>query len=147
MNEPLTSFELIKSGTSHWRRSFKKGFLKVSQNSQKKTCDGVRQRFFPVNTFHTEHLRVWLFIFCKSWKKIFFWKKIFVFYKIDVICKKNAFIWKKNLYRDKYKWKCKKNMYLISEIYFYTENVCVTNMYSYIHFAKKNFFDHKKYIC
>ena len=73
MNEPLTSFELLKSGTCHWRRSFKKGFLKVSQNSQKKTCDGVRQRFFPVNTFHTEHLRVWLFICCKSkLKKIYF---------------------------------------------------------------------------
>ena len=82
MNEPLTSFELLKSGTSHWRRSFKKGFLKVSQNSQKKTCDGVRQRFFPVNTFHTEHLRVWLFICCKSKlkkKKFFFEKKYLCF--------------------------------------------------------------------
>ena len=33
--------------------------------------------------------------------------------------------WKKCFYREKYKWKCKK--YLISKIYFYTENVCVTD--------------------
>ena len=48
-----------------------------------------------------------------------------------------------------------KNTYLISEIYFYTENVCVTNKIykSFLHiysFCKKDFmihfFDHKKYI-
>ena len=45
---------------------------------------------------------------------------------------KKSLIWKfffteKNFFdREKYKWKCK-NMYLIWEIYFYPENVCVTN--------------------
>ena len=54
----------------------------------------------------------------------------FFFYKIFIICKKKCFYMeKKNLYREKYKWKCKK-IYLISEVYSYTENVCVT---------KKNF--------
>ena len=63
-----------------------------------------------------------------SWKKkIFFEKIIYVFYKIYIICRKKYFYMEKNIfYREKYKWKCKK-IYLISEIYFYTENVCVTN--------------------
>ena len=44
-----------------------------------------------------------------------------------------------------------KNRYLISKIYFYTENILLQikyksflNIYS---FCKKIFFDHKKYIC
>ena len=45
-----------------------------------------------------------------------------------------------------------KKIYLISEIYFYTENVCVTNkikiFFKYIFILqKKFFFDQKKYIC
>ena len=44
-----------------------------------------------------------------------------------------------------------KNIYLISEIYFYRKNVCVTNKISiflkYIFILqKKLFFDHKKYV-
>ena len=42
-------------------------------------------------------------------KKVLEWKKIFT-----------------DFYREKYKWKCKK-LHLISQIYFYTENVCVKN--------------------
>ena len=61
------------------------------------------------------------------WKKNLFWKNIFVFYKIYIICRKKCFYMEKNIFlQKKYKWKCKK-IYLISEIYFYTENVCVTN--------------------
>ena len=44
-----------------------------------------------------------------------------------------------------------KNIYPISEIYFYTENVCVTNKISiflkYIFIPQKKNFDHKKYSC
>ena len=36
------------------------------------------------------------------------------------------FLTEKNFYWEKYKLKCK-NIYLIWEIYFYAENVCVTN--------------------
>ena len=96
-------------------------------------------------------------------KKIFFFEKIYVFYKIYIICRKNVFIWKKSFIliffllkktffcREKYKWKCK-NIYLIWEIYFYAENVCVTNklwiFLKYIFVLQKKFFsDHKKYIC
>ena len=71
-------------------------------------------------------------------KNCFFFEKIFVFFtKYTLFADKNVFIWKKVL-------KCKifllkeaftkkninenvKNIYFISEIYFYTENVCVTN--------------------
>ena len=50
----------------------------------------------------------------------------------DFICKKKSFTLKivfteKNFfYREKYKWKCK-NIYFNWEIYFYAENICVTN--------------------
>ena len=72
-----------------------------------------------------------------GWKKNFFWKKKIkkcVFYKIYIIWRKNAFISKKSsllknflteknvIYREKYKSKI-----VIWEIYFYAENVCVTN--------------------
>ena len=36
------------------------------------------------------------------------------------------FYMEKKIYTEKYRWKGKK-IYLISEINFYTENVCVTN--------------------
>ena len=67
-----------------------------------------------------------------SWRKYicFYWKKLFT---------------EKNINENV------KNIYLISEICFYTENVCAKikyksflNIYS---FCKKNYFDHKKYIC
>ena len=73
------------------------------------------------------------------WKKNLFWKNIFVFYKIYIICRKkcfymekkfyneNVFYWKKTFFTEKNINENVKNIYLISEIYFYTENVCVTN--------------------
>ena len=79
--------------------------------------------------------RIWLFICCKTKFK----KYLFFFIKYTLFAEKNAFIWKKSFimkkifywkktffYIWKYKWKCK-NICLISEMYFYTENVCVTN--------------------
>ena len=74
-----------------------------------------------------------------SWKKIFFGKNICVFYKVYIICRKkcfymekkfyneNVFYWKKTFFTEKNINENVKNIYLISEIYFYTENVCVTN--------------------
>ena len=67
-----------------------------------------------------------------SWKKNFFWKNICVFYKIYIICRKKCFyvekkFYKKKLFLQKNINENVKNIYLISEIYFYTENVCVTN--------------------
>ena len=66
-------------------------------------------------------------------------KNICFFYKIYIICRKKCFYLEKKFYNEKnillkknffymwkYKWKCK-NICLISEMYFYTENVCVTN--------------------
>ena len=49
-------------------------------------------------------------------------KKFFLYGKRSIILK-NYFAENNFFYREK-KWKCKK--YHISEIYFYTENVCVT---------------------
>ena len=76
-----------------------------------------------------------------SWKKniIFFWKNICVFYKIYIICRKKCFyrekkfyiekfFYWKNLYIEKYIYENAKNIYLIWEIYFYTENICVLQM-------------------
>ena len=73
-------------------------------------------------------------------KKIYiFLEKIFVlFTKYTLFAEKNVFIWKKsfimkNFFSEKTFFTEKninenvKNIYLISEIYFYTENVCVTN--------------------
>ena len=75
-----------------------------------------------------------------TWNKnFFFWKNICVFYKIYIICRKkcfymekkfyneNVFYWKKTFFTEKNINENVKNIYLISEIYFYTENVCVTN--------------------
>ena len=54
-------------------------------------------------------------------KYTLFAEKMFLYGKKCLISK-NFFTEK----REKYKWKCK-NIYLIWEIYFYAENVCVTN--------------------
>ena len=81
-------------------------------------------------------------------KHTLFAEEIILYGKKNFIMK--FFFTEKNFfYREKCKWKCK-NIYLISEIYYYVENVCVTkkdqsflNIYS---FYKKIFFDHKKNI-
>ena len=63
-----------------------------------------------------------------SWKKkFFFWKNICVFYKIYVICRKKCFYMEKKFIEKNIINENVKKIYLISEIYFYTENVCVTN--------------------
>ena len=66
-------------------------------------------------------------------------KKIVLFFtKYTLFAEKNVFIWKKKFYIEIFLLKKTfftekninenvKNIYLISEIYFYTENVCVTN--------------------
>ena len=60
------------------------------------------------------------------------------------------FYWK-NFFTEKNINENVKNIYLISEICFYTENVCAKIKYkSFLNicsFCKKNYFDHKKYIC
>ena len=62
-----------------------------------------------------------------SWKKNFFFEKIFVFYKIYIICRKKCFYMEKKKFTEKNINENVRKIYLISEIYFYTENVCVTN--------------------
>ena len=66
-----------------------------------------------------------------NWKKFFFsffWKSICAFYKIYIICRKTSFyMQKREKFTEKNMNENVKNIYLISEIYFYTENVCVTN--------------------
>ena len=72
-----------------------------------------------------------------SWKKNFFLEKYLCFYKIYIICRKKYFYMEKKFYNEKF-FLLKKTFFaeknisenvknLISEIYFYTENVCVTN--------------------
>ena len=51
--------------------------------------------------------------------------KMFLYGKKKVLHWK-FFLLKKTFYREKYKWKCK-NIYFNWEIYFYAENICVTN--------------------
>ena len=100
---------------------------------------------FTVNTqFSIENLkeksliaqRLWLFIFAKlSW----------VFYKIYVICRKKCFYVEKKYFIEKNINENVKKIYLISEIYFYTETkiqifIYFLNIYS---FCKKKFFDQK----
>ena len=61
-------------------------------------------------------------------KKIFFFfEKIFVFSKVHIICRKRCFYMQKTFFTEKNINENVKNIYLISEIYFYTKNVCVTN--------------------
>ena len=79
--------------------------------------------------------KIWLFICCKTKlkKKKLFFQKIFMFFtKYTLFTEKNIFIWKKsfilkNFFAEKNINENVKNMYLIWEIYFYTENVCVKN--------------------
>ena len=63
----------------------------------------------------------------------------------------NFFLLKKTFFTGKNINENVKNIDLISEIYFYTENVCATNkiqiFLKYIFILQKNLFDHKKYIC
>ena len=69
-----------------------------------------------------------LFIAKLNWKKsLFFFEKIFVFSKICIICRKKCVYMQKTFFTEKNINENVKNIYLISEIYFYTENVCVTN--------------------
>ena len=110
---------------------------------------------------------LWLFICCKSKlkKKRFFLKK--TFYKIYIILQNINYLQKKMfLYGKKVlQWKffllkkafCTekninenvKNIYLISKIYFYTDNICVVLQIKYksflniCSFCKRNFFEHK----
>ena len=74
-----------------------------------------------------------------SWKKKNCFEKIFVFFtKYTLFAEKNIFIWKKSFilkffllkktfFTKKNIYENIKNTYLIREIYFYTENVCVAN--------------------
>ena len=62
-----------------------------------------------------------------SWKIIFFFEKIFVFYKIYITCRKKCFYMEKKIFMEKNINENVKKIYLISEIHFCTENVCVTN--------------------
>ena len=75
-----------------------------------------------------------------SWKKRLFFEKIFVFFtKYTLFAENNVFIWGKSfMIKNFFYWKqtfftennineTVKNIYLISKLYFYTENVCVTN--------------------
>ena len=79
--------------------------------------------------------KIWLFICCKTKlkKKKLFFQKIFMFFtKYPLFTEKNIFIWKKSFilkifFTEKNINENVKNMYLIWEIYFYTENVCVKN--------------------
>ena len=62
-------------------------------------------------------------------KKYLFLQNIHYLRKKMFLYEKKVLEWKKSFtdfYREKYKWKCKK-LYLISQIYFYTENVWVKN--------------------
>ena len=62
---------------------------------------------------------------CVLLRIFFFFEKIFVFfYKIYIICKKKCFYGKKTFFTDKNINENVKNTYLISKIYFYTENIC-----------------------
>ena len=75
-------------------------------------------------------------------KHTLFAEEIILYGKKSFILK--FFFTEKNFfYREKCKWKCK-NIYLISEIYYYVENVCVTNKISiflkYMFILQKNFF-------
>ena len=49
------------------------------------------------------------------------------FYMEKKFYNENVFYWKKTFFAEKNRNENVKNIYLISEINFYTENVCVTN--------------------
>ena len=90
-----------------------------------------------------ETLCLWLFICCKTKlkKKIFFF--ICFLQNIRYLQKKMFLYVKKNFIEKNINENVKK-IYLISEIYFYTENVCVTNkikiFFKYIFILQKKFF-------
>ena len=93
--------------------------------------------FLPI----TNSSHQYFYEYCKTFKntyfviekKNFFWKNICVFTKYISFAEKKVFIWKNKFYNEKKNFPEKstnenvKNMYLISEIYFYTENIFVTN--------------------
>ena len=63
-----------------------------------------------------------------NWKKnYFFLKKYLCFFQNIHYLPKKMFLHAKKLFTEKNINENVKNIYLISEIYFYTENVCVTN--------------------
>ena len=60
-------------------------------------------------------------------EKNFFFDKTFLFYKIHLSWRKKCFYKQENFFTEKNINGNVKNIYPISEIYFDTENVCVTN--------------------
>ena len=74
--------------------------------------------------------------------KYTFAEKMFLYGKKSFILK--IFLLKKTFFTEKNINENVKNIYLISEIYFYTENVCVTNkikiFLKYIFILQKKFF-------
>ena len=90
---------------------------------------------------NSKPLWIWLFICCKTkLKKNFFKKKCFVFFtkytlfgekKFYLYGKKvlywKIFLLKKTFFTEKNIYENVKSIYLIWEIYFYTENICITN--------------------
>ena len=93
---------------------------------------------------HSLMTRLWLFICCKTKlkkKKFFFFWKIFVFFaKYTLFAEKNLYEWKKsfilkNIFTEKNFFTEKninenvKNIYLISKMYFCTENVVLQIKY------------------
>ena len=93
------------------------------------------------NTFFNDtHIEYGCKIFEKVEKFFFsFWKNMCAFYKIYIIyrkksfymgkkfCNEKFFLLKKTFFTEKNINENVKNIYLIWKIYFYTENVCVTN--------------------
>ena len=113
--------------------------LKKMPNENIKTIFEHKIENLVHNAIH-KSWNLWLFICCKTKlkKKYFFLKKYLFFTKYTLFAEKNVFIWKKKFYIEIFLLKKTfftekninenvKNIYLISEIYFYTENVCVTN--------------------
>ena len=97
-------------------------FLKTSMNIcncwQWKLCSFVAKLRWKKKFFFLKKYLCFLQNIHYLQKKCFYMEK--KFYIENFFTEKNFF------YREKYKWKCK-NIYLIWEIYFYAENVCVTN--------------------
>ena len=146
--------QIIRS--SHRRCSIKKLYLKISQYSQENTyargffnqvkgcqvCNFIKKifqhRYFSVNIvkfLKTVILKkiceqLWLLICCKT--KLEKKKIVCVFYKIYILWRKKYFYFEKKFYIEKF---------------FYWKKLFLQRKKIYILSAKKNFFDHKKYIC
>ena len=60
-------------------------------------------------------------------KKYLFFTKYTLFAEKKILYEKKVFILKNNFFTEKNINKNVKNIYLISEIYYYTENVCVSD--------------------